>query len=90
MIIRSDQLGAPFTILKASIPVSVTLRCNCGGDQTTVEIVGSQEAACPTCGKGYNATFNGLTQKLVSKQLKDDETGLTISFVRAFDPIGRR
>lgn len=26
----------------------------------------------------------------ISKQLKDDETGLTISFVRAFDPIGRR
>jgi hypothetical protein len=26
----------------------------------------------------------------ISKQLKDDETGLTISFIRAFDPIGRR
>lgn len=26
----------------------------------------------------------------ISKQLKDEETGTTISFVRAFDPIGRR
>jgi hypothetical protein len=26
----------------------------------------------------------------ISKQLKDDETGITISFVRAFDPVGRR
>jgi hypothetical protein len=26
----------------------------------------------------------------IAKQLKDDDTGITISFVRAFDPIGRR
>jgi len=26
----------------------------------------------------------------ISKQLKDPDTGIAISFVRAFDPIGRR
>lgn len=51
-------VGQPVTLLAVYIPVTATLRCNCGGDQGALEIVSSAPQTCPSCGTVYNATFN--------------------------------
>ncbi|MFH1602734.1 MAG: hypothetical protein ABIH03_02380 [Pseudomonadota bacterium] len=60
-------IGAPFTIQAVSVPTNLTLQCNCGGEQTTVEILASVPTACPSCGKVYHAAFNPIAGKLEVK-----------------------
>lgn len=57
-------VGQPFTIASIYCPINATLACNCGGAETTVTIVGSVEAACPSCRRTYNAGFNPVTAKI--------------------------
>lgn len=57
-------VGQPFTLLTAVMPVDVSLRCNCGGEDVSVLISDLIAAACPSCGKVYRAAFNPLTTKL--------------------------
>lgn len=54
-------VGQPFTITAFAIPVNVTLTCNCGGDQTTVQITASAPATCASCGHVFFATFDPRT-----------------------------
>jgi len=60
-------VGQPFTIASIYCPINATLACNCGGDDTTVTIVMSVPAACPSCGKTYSAAFNPVTAKIELK-----------------------
>lgn len=57
-------IGQPMTIHTAFCPVTATLTCNCGGDNTAVTITLSQQAACPSCGRMFNAAFNPTTNKM--------------------------
>lgn len=60
-------VGQPFTIASMYCPINATLTCNCGGAETTVTIVGSEPATCPSCGKTYTAGFNPVTAKIEIK-----------------------
>jgi hypothetical protein len=51
-------VGQPFTVVSLGVPMNMNLTCNCGGPETAVAIVNSVPAACPGCGKVYNAIFN--------------------------------
>lgn len=51
-------VGQPFTVKTLGVPMNMTLTCNCGGPDTDVAIAMSVPAACPSCGKVYNALFN--------------------------------
>lgn len=57
-------VGQPFSISRVSLPVTMTLHCNCSATPTTIEIVNSAAATCPTCQIEYTATFNPLVGKL--------------------------
>lgn len=51
-------VGQPFTPITMSIPVNVTLRCNCGGADTLVSIVLSAPASCGSCQRIYGAAYD--------------------------------
>lgn len=57
-------IGQPFTIVSIGVPVNAVLRCNCGGDDATVTILGSVGAACPSCRKVYSVLFNPTNGQL--------------------------
>jgi hypothetical protein len=57
-------IGQPFTLVSIFCPVTASLRCNCGGAPTQIDIVDSVEAACPSCRKVYNIRFNPTTNQL--------------------------
>lgn len=57
-------VGQPFTLEAISVPCNAQLRCNCGGEHVTVDIKQSVAAACPSCGKSYNALFNPTTNSV--------------------------
>ena len=61
---QTHIIGQPFTLHTAWCPVNMTLTCNCGGVETSVTIVGSVSAACPSCRRVYNAGFNPTTGKM--------------------------
>ncbi len=65
-------LGQPFTITRCYVPTNLTLTCNCGGEQTTVEIVGSVSEECPSCHTVYNAAFNPMQNKLEMQMAKPE------------------
>lgn len=62
-------VGQPFTLMELIVPVHVTLRCNCGGDDTIVKVLNSQPAPCPSCGTVYAPAFqvNGQLQMAMGK-----------------------
>ncbi len=51
-------VGQPFMVESLSVPCSANLRCNCGGEDCSVQIINSIAASCPSCQKTYNARFN--------------------------------
>ena len=57
-------VGQPFTVTGVAVPMNMTLTCNCGGAETTVTILGSVSAPCPSCGKVYNAIFNPTNNQI--------------------------
>jgi len=59
-------VGQPFTIVSTYCPITATLRCNCGGAEaeTTVSIVNSVAAPCPSCHKSYNLGLNPTDGKI--------------------------
>jgi len=63
-------IGQPFQLLSASIPVTATLRCNCGGgDGVIVEIFDGTPTACGSCGRRYTPIFN-LTNGQLQVQIE--------------------
>lgn len=57
-------LGQPFAVLTVWVPVTMTLTCNCGGEDTTVTIAQSTPGACPSCQRKFNAVFNPTNQQI--------------------------
>ena len=57
-------VGQPFVIEAAAVPVTIVLRCNCGGADPMVRIHQSASAACPSCRRVYHAALNPLVQPM--------------------------
>ena len=61
---QAHIVGQPFTIESLGVPCNARLRCNCGGADVAVVIVGSVSAACPSCHRVYNCAFNPMQNKV--------------------------
>ena len=57
-------VGQPFMITAATVPINITLTCNCGTSPGPIEILASREAECLGCGKHYGAAFNPITKQI--------------------------
>lgn len=57
-------VGQPFQLHAVMIPASASLTCNCGGEDTAVEIKMSVQAHCASCGRGFNCAYNPTTNKI--------------------------
>ncbi len=68
-------VGQPFTLQAFFIPVTAVVTCNCGGADTTIRIVLSAPAACPSCGRQIGVSFNPRTGQLEVAIVADVEQG---------------
>lgn len=57
-------IGQPFALSDLSVPVNVTLTCNCAVPSSVLVIVASAPVKCPACSKTYLVTFNPQTGQL--------------------------
>jgi hypothetical protein len=67
-------LGQPFTLSGLSLPVNVTVTCNCAQPPSEIVILASAPARCPACQKTYLVAFNPQTgQVTVGIQAADQQ-----------------
>ncbi len=57
-------IGQPFSLTSISIPVNATGICHCGGPDTTIVVILSTPAACPSCGKIFTIAYNPANQQV--------------------------
>lgn len=51
-------LGQPFAVSNLSIPVNVTLTCNCALPPSELQVIASAPVQCQACRKTYIVTLN--------------------------------